>query len=1208
MRRIKILFCLLLCLYPFSWRPAAAGAESYDIVYVRIPRAGDNVFQALPDALDPLIAVPGSDLMLLHPDGTEEVLFPAGANGAAADPSVSPDGRSVVFAFFHNAAEINGQRGLSTAGADIYRIDLRTRAVLRLTTQTLTPNTGNGADFNCARTESNCPRVGVFNVGPAFLPDGRIVFTTTRDNFLPNRTFGTGQRALQLWVMDGDGRNADSIGQMNLGAAEHPFVLRDGRVVFTSWENMGVRSNQVFPLWSIWPDGTNFESFAGFGDWLAPKVHHFMTQLSSGDIVVCRYYTSNNNGFGELYRFPVNGNGAGILFTPIPAENAPPDTVPLQRIGYTPLTPFTNGEDDAAPCRTPDPARPGHCVGGNLNRVGKFTQPSAAPNNEMLVVYTPGAGNHNGIVIGAGRATPFYDAGIYRMRGDQPLQRPEDLALIKNSPAYHEMWPRAVVSYQQIHGVAAPQRLAGLRNDGKLDARLPEGTPFALVGTSSMIARDTRPFRGDSFYPHINNGQRNWTNQGADAGIYADDDIYAVRILAMQPLTDRTYPDNARGFASHFSERIRILGEIPVRKEGVFDAQGNVDTSFLAKIPADVPFTFQTLDRNGLVLNMAQTWHHLRPGERNVGCGGCHAHSQAPLSFAGTAASKPDYLVRDLATTTPLLAVDGTRTPGTTTLAAKSTTVEYLRDIRPILQAKCASCHTAKNGRQPEAGLNLDDDDRLIRGFLPASYAALTQPPGTDNPTRRSIAPDGAWYEPQMSRYVRAGQARQSLLAWKIFGRRLDGRRNEDRPTERVPGDATTLPAGVNWVDCDLDFTGTQMPPPDSGATLSWEERMKIARWIDLGAPIELTDLMRARGAQPFGGFFEDDLRPTLALGPSVEEAVAAGSIGRFVIGAYDLESGIDPASLSLTLNRPVGTIAAGANLAVAATIADGGTVTINLPATLSPASGEIVATLRIRDRAGHTTQIVRSYRTASGPFALASVSAASYASALLAPESIVAAFGAGLATTTQAAPSTPLPTDLAGTSIRARDSAGIERLAPLFFVSASQINYLMPPGMANGMATITANSGSGALSLGTVAISAVAPGLFTANASGQGLAAAAALRVRADGSQSYEPIVRFDSTQNRLVAVPIDLGPTTDQVFLLLFGTGLRNRTALAAVSARIGATNAPVLFAGAQDGFVGLDQINVQLPRSLAGSGETDLLLTVDGRTANLVRIAIK
>jgi hypothetical protein len=81
----------------------------------------------------------------------------------------------------------------------------------------------------------------------------------------------------------------------------------------------------------------------------------------------------------------------------------------------------------------------------------------------------------------------------------------------------------------------------------------------------------------------------------------------------------------AERFYNRARERLRILGEIPVRKFNKgepgasatggqpLDPDGNPDTSFLAKIPADTAFTFQTLDRDGMVLNMAQTWHQLRP-------------------------------------------------------------------------------------------------------------------------------------------------------------------------------------------------------------------------------------------------------------------------------------------------------------------------------------------------------------------------------------------------------------------------------------------------------------------------------------------------------------------------------------------------------------------------------------------------------------------
>ena len=238
-------------------------------------------------------------------------------------------------------------------------------------------------------------------------------------------------------------------------------------------------------------------------------------------------------------------------------------------------------------------------------------------------------------------------------------------------------------------------------------------------------------------------------------------------------------------------------------------------------------------------------------------------------------------------------------------------------------------------------------------------------------------------------------------------------------------------------------------------------------------------------------------------------------------------------------------------------------------------------------------------------PASVSTVSAASFEGASLAAESIVAAFGTDLATATQAATTTPLPTTLAGASIKIKDGAGTERDAPLFFVSPTQVNFQIPPGTVAGAASLTL-TGSGSAA-GTLQIANVAPSLFSANSSGQGVAAAVALRVR-NGVQTFEPIARFDTVQNRVVAIPLDLGAENEQVFLLLYGTGIRFRSGLSAVNVKIGGTDAQVTYAGPLDGLVGLDQINVGLPRSLAGRGEVDILLMADGTTANMVKVAIK
>jgi len=256
---------------------------------------------------------------------------------------------------------------------------------------------------------------------------------------------------------------------------------------------------------------------------------------------------------------------------------------------------------------------------------------------------------------------------------------------------------------------------------------------------------------------------------------------------------------------------------------------------------------------------------------------------------------------------------------------------------------------------------------------------------------------------------------------------------------------------------------------------------------------------------------------------------------------------------------------------------------------------------------AGETFTLQQAGRTTT-------VSAASFAGTEVAAESIAAVFGVNLAPGVEVANTLPLPTTLGGVSIRIidNDGRGTTRQCPLFFVSPGQINFQIPPGTASGVARLAVIAGSqtfgDVLGSGPIQVAAVAPGLFTANATGQGVAAAVALRIKADGTQSFEPVAEFNAAQNRFVSRPIDLGPESDQVFLILFGTGIRNRSALAAVTATIGGLAAEVQFAGPQGGFVGLDQVNLRLARALAGRGEIDVALSVDSKTPNVVKINIQ
>ena len=61
-----------------------------------------------------------------------------------------------------------------------------------------------------------------------------------------------------MFVMNEDGSNLEQIGFLNISQALHPVVLVDGRIMFSSFENQGLRSSDSWGLWTIHPDGTNW--------------------------------------------------------------------------------------------------------------------------------------------------------------------------------------------------------------------------------------------------------------------------------------------------------------------------------------------------------------------------------------------------------------------------------------------------------------------------------------------------------------------------------------------------------------------------------------------------------------------------------------------------------------------------------------------------------------------------------------------------------------------------------------------------------------------------------------------------------------------------------------------------------------------------------------------------------------------------------------
>ena len=328
----------------------------------------------------------------------------------------------------------------------------------------------------------------------------------------------------------------------------------------------------------------------------------------------------------------------------------------------------------------------------------------------------------------------------------------------------------------------------------------------------------------------------NWHNQGAEAGLYTNDDIHAVRILAME--ADHRPQGRERGPALLQPRRRATASAGRDSAAEVRTAtssprpDGNPDTSFLAKIPADVgvhvpdarqarhgaergadvapaaagrsPHRLRRLPRAQPEADRLPA--HARRASRITRCGTWSTHARSSPRRRTTRASR-----------------SGTTNDEAGLRFAKDgpLNVEYWRDIKPILDRSCVQCHTAKDGKEPAGNLNLDADDELVQrenlGKFPGTYYRLAlderakfghKPPGWDS-----------WGYPNASRYVRKFQSRRSLLVWKIYGERLDGFSNDDHPSEDKPGSGKLFHKGEevdlqkNQARFDLDYTGKVMPP-----------------------------------------------------------------------------------------------------------------------------------------------------------------------------------------------------------------------------------------------------------------------------------------------------------------------------------------------------------------------------------------------------------
>lgn len=236
-------------------------------------------------------------------------------------------------------------------------------------------------------------------------------------------------------------------------------------------------------------------------------------------------------------------------------------------------------------------------------------------------------------------------------------------------------------------------------------------------------------------------------------------------------------------------------------------------------------------------------------------------------------------------------------------------------------------------------------------------------------------------------------------------------------------------------------------------------------------------------------------------------------------------------------------------------------------------------------------------------PAILGVVDAASYAVGPVSPGQLVTIFG------TNIGPATPAPmsitngyvdTSLGGVSVTIDGKA-----APLIYVSANQISAQVPYEAAAGAGkAVSVTNGSNPAANTTVTIAATAPGIFTADGSGTGQAAALnfsasthqiSLNTAANPAKIGDTVLLYLTGEGDYNATPLDPSGTSNTGYIIPSSLSpLPEVSPLPTVT--IGGANATVSYAGPMVGsMLGLLQMNVVVPTGSATGGTVPVIVTI-------------
>lgn len=734
----------------------ASSKNSPGIVYTRVPRThgqhkvrlknGKDYVLESPDIWDMLpdsrakfsgFNAPGQ-LVHRKADGTENILYDCFEKKnpcVPLDPSISLDGKKVLFSVYRGSKLRDGWWDGSTlpnkllskpVGAQLYVANLQTGEIKPL-----------------------AYKAGNLDVSPIWLPDGRIMFASTRTALYRPWLNGITPRGKepQLYIANSDGSNARNISPHELATAIHPYLMRNGRVAYSSlWMShnlayIGTNGGVNWPttidnMWVVM--GTNREG----GDMTAllgahrasikdaggrtktMKALHFLGQRENNDICVDNYYRANNLGLGDVFCWTPEAHGV---------EGRLPSFLP--RNIYSVAT-WSKSNDE-----------PSWKVNGLYQ--GKIGYPEGIAGNQLML--TVGRGyctSVSGSVRSFQKAVASQpdkracDVGVYQTTRI-PSRSMGDMIKIVDLPEWHEFGAR-VIKVRKIEQL--PLIKSGDNNR-------------CLLASSDAGTAETSPRWKYKF----NANYKTSANNGGEIDGVSHDELKGMRFWEILPNRAKN-----RGFKNSIGNKLKLLGDVPLLD----------DKSFVVELPCDTPYIMAGIDTDGRVIKRDQIAQSLRPGEKRV-CSGCHLHSRQGRPYEQSMAFGAEPI--KLLTPKPI--------------------PTYEKDIRPIFQRHCLSCH-------------VDDVPLMNYKKLVWDYTQKHVPEDRKLQIKKSAQPHRRYglQRPYTSKYVNNMFARESLLYWKTVNQRTDGRTDETYSNDIDFGD--DHPTGVSPIE--IKAIGSWL---DSGAT-----------------------------------------------------------------------------------------------------------------------------------------------------------------------------------------------------------------------------------------------------------------------------------------------------------------------------------------------------------------------------------------------------